>query len=29
MKQKITNMLELQDAMNCKVNTDWRNAGYE
>jgi dimeric dUTPase (all-alpha-NTP-PPase superfamily) len=22
-------MLELQDAMNSKVNADWRNAGYE
>lgn len=29
MKQKIINMLELQDAMNCKVNADWRNAGNE
>ena len=29
MKQKITTMLELQDAMNSKVNPDWRNAGYE
>ncbi|NNL06321.1 MAG: dUTP diphosphatase [Gammaproteobacteria bacterium] len=29
MKQKITTMLELQDAMNSKVNADWRNAGYE
>ena len=27
MKQKIINMLELQDAMNSKVNSDWRNAG--
>lgn len=29
MKQKIITMLELQDAMNSKVNTDWRNAGNE
>jgi dimeric dUTPase (all-alpha-NTP-PPase superfamily) len=29
MKQKIITMLELQDAMNGKVNADWRNAGYE
>ena len=29
MKQKIITMLELQDAMNSKVNPDWRNAGYE
>ena len=29
MKQKIINMLELQDAMNSKVNADWRNAGNE
>jgi len=29
MKQKIKTMLELQDAMNSKVNADWRNAGYE
>jgi C_GCAxxG_C_C family probable redox protein len=28
MKQKILTMLELQDAMNCKVNPDWRDAGY-
>jgi dimeric dUTPase (all-alpha-NTP-PPase superfamily) len=28
MKQKILTMLELQDAMNCKVNPDWRQAGY-
>jgi dimeric dUTPase (all-alpha-NTP-PPase superfamily) len=28
MKQKILTMLELQDAMNCKVNPDWREAGY-
>jgi hypothetical protein len=28
MKQKIVTMLELQDAMNCKVNPDWREAGY-
>lgn len=27
MKQKIINMLELQDAMNTKVNPDWRKAG--
>ncbi len=29
MKQKIINMLELQDAMNSKVNADWRTAGNE
>jgi len=29
MKQKIINMLELQESMNSKVNTDWRSAGYE
>ncbi len=29
MKQKIINMLELQDAMNSKVNEDWRGAGNE
>jgi dimeric dUTPase (all-alpha-NTP-PPase superfamily) len=29
MKQKIINMLELQDSMNSKVNPDWRNAGNE
>ena len=29
MKQKIINMLELQDLMNSKVNEDWRNAGNE
>ena len=29
MQQKIKTMLELQDAMNSKVNPDWRNAGYE
>ncbi len=29
MKQKIINMLELQDAMNSKVNADWRSAGNE
>jgi len=29
MQQKIITMLELQDAMNSKVNSDWRNAGYE
>ncbi len=28
MKQKIVTMLELQDAMNRKVNPDWRDAGY-
>ncbi len=28
MKQKILVMLELQDAMNRKVNSDWRDAGY-
>lgn len=29
MKQKIKTMLALQDSMNSKVNSDWRNAGYE
>lgn len=29
MKHKIVNMLELQDSMNSKVNSDWRNAGFE
>ena len=29
MKNKIINMLELQDAMNSRVNPDWRNAGNE
>jgi dimeric dUTPase (all-alpha-NTP-PPase superfamily) len=29
MKQKLINMLELQDAMNSKVNPDWRQAGNE
>jgi len=29
MKQKIIHMLEMQDAMNTKVNDDWRNAGFE
>jgi len=29
MKQKIINMLELQDSMNSKVNEDWRSAGNE
>ena len=29
MKQKIIHMLEMQDAMNTKVNKDWRNAGFE
>jgi len=29
MKQKIITMLELQDAMNTKVNADWRAAGNE
>jgi dimeric dUTPase (all-alpha-NTP-PPase superfamily) len=29
MKQKITHMLAMQDAMNTKVNDDWRNAGFE
>jgi C_GCAxxG_C_C family probable redox protein len=28
MKNKILTMLELQDAMNRKVNPDWRDAGY-
>lgn len=26
--QQILSMLELQDAMNCKVHPDWRNQGY-
>ena len=29
MKQKIITMLELQDAMNSKVNSNWRKAGFE
>ncbi|HHJ35576.1 MAG TPA: dUTP diphosphatase [Gammaproteobacteria bacterium] len=29
MKQKIINMLELQDLMNTKVNAEWRSAGNE
>ncbi len=29
MQQKIITMLQLQDSMNSKVNTDWRNAGNE
>jgi dimeric dUTPase (all-alpha-NTP-PPase superfamily) len=29
MKQKIINMLELQDSINSKVNQDWRSAGNE
>ena len=29
MKEKILAMLEMQDAMNSKVNPDWRNAGSE
>ncbi|MDT8282486.1 MAG: dUTP diphosphatase [Gammaproteobacteria bacterium] len=29
MKQKIINMLELQDSMNAKVNANWRAAGNE
>jgi hypothetical protein len=29
MKEQILTMLELQDAMNSKVNPDWRNAGSE
>ena len=29
MKQKIINMLELQDGINSKVNADWRNADNE
>jgi len=29
MKQKIINMLELQDSMNTKVNAEWRSAGNE
>ena len=28
MKQKILTMLDLQDAMNAKVNPDWRDAAY-
>lgn len=28
MKQKFEKMLEMQDAMNAKVNPDWRSAGY-
>jgi hypothetical protein len=28
MKQQILTMLELQDAMNRKVNEEWREAGY-
>ena len=28
MKHKLLTMLELQDAMNRKVNPDWRQAGY-
>ena len=29
MKQKIINMLELQNSMNSKVNENWRSAGNE
>ncbi len=29
MKQKIITMLELQDAMNTKVRSNWREAGFE
>ena len=29
MKQKLINMLELQDSMNSKVNPGWRQAGNE
>ena len=29
MKQKIINMLELQDTMNSRVNAHWRSAGNE
>ena len=29
MKEKILTMLEMQDAMNSKVNPDWHNAGSE
>ncbi len=29
MKQKLINMLILQDSMNTKVNLDWRSAGNE
>jgi len=29
MKQKIINMLELQELMNSRVNQDWRSAGNE
>jgi dimeric dUTPase (all-alpha-NTP-PPase superfamily) len=29
LKQKILAMLELQDAMNSRINSDWRSAGNE
>lgn len=29
MKQKLMTMLEMQDAMNSKVDLDWRHAGFE
>jgi len=29
MKQKIITMLELQDTINTKVRSDWRDAGFE
>ncbi len=29
MKQQLITMLELQDAMNSKVNADWREQGFE
>lgn len=28
MQQQIVTMLQLQEAMNSKVNTEWRNSGY-
>ena len=28
MKARLNAMLDLQDAMNCKVNTDWRQQGF-
>jgi len=29
LKQKLLKMLELQDAMNTRINSDWRSAGNE
>jgi len=29
MRQQIITMLELQEAMNSKVNAEWRQANYE